>query len=1056
MAVVGILGVVITPLVEITKCLTIPLKREIGYLVHYKRNVENLKIKVTELGRKRNDVQGSVDVASRKGDVIKEEVLHWVRRVGEIEADMTRLDDELNQNRRYFVGWCPNCRWHYGLGKEAMNKIEEAKELLGEGNFSVVSLPAPPPSIESQPTGDFEVFDSTGTDMNLVVNALKDENVNIVGVYGMGGVGKTTLVTEVAKQVNREKLFNEIVMVTVSRNHIKTIQRDLGEKLGMKLEEENEDVRAGRLRERLQQKKPVLVILDDLWDELQLAKVGVPYGDDPNKDYKIVITSRSKYVCSLMGCKPLIEVQVLTFDNSWSLFRKKMGSVFDVTTLQDVAKDIVKECGGLPLAIITIAGALRNKERLVWEDALEQLKNSSPTEIPGMDRKVYSPLMLSYNYIEREKCKLLFLFCCLFEEDENIHMRDLLIYGIGEDLFPDVNTLTKAKKRLYTMVNNLIDSSLLLYGDKDGPYVRMHDLVRDVAIYIASEIDHGFLVKPRANLNEWPQMRNPNQYKRISLMRNEIVELSGTPMCPQMQTLLLQYNKKLPRTGYGIEYLGRIEDSFFQGMESLVVLDLSGASIPSLPTSISLLKNLRTLNLSSCWHLKDFSPQGQEKLEVLILRDSGIHELPKEIGRQSNLKLLDLSNTKNLNTIPRNTISQLGHLEELLMDNSFKNWEVEQTGGEWRAEVASFAELASLPALRILKIHVKNVECVYQEISYQWKNLEDFVINVGNHGDLTVDELHYFCRILMLNGILRPISDWVKKLLERTEFLEIMYCSKSSGLFQSDLLLLQRLHRLTELRVKYCEEFDEIFCYEGTIEGHPLLSRLRVLRLSDLDRLTSIWNGIVPSGTLPNLETVDVFSCERLCSLFSFALAQSIQQLQFLRIWRCPNMENLIWMEDIELTQLQSATIFQNLREVEIIACDSMKSVFSLSLGRGLQNLEKLVIDHCDGIEEIIIADDKGMGVVTEKVELPQLQVIELVDLPKLKCFFYQATVLELPLLDRVKVLNCPNLKRFPLEPQSIPNLKKIGTDSEWFEGLEWEDQSFKSRLQALSTDPRV
>ncbi|KAF8396805.1 hypothetical protein HHK36_018438 [Tetracentron sinense] len=1006
MAVIGILSVVITPLVAITKCLTIPLKREIGYLVHYKRNVENLKNLVAQLGYKRNDVQGSVDEAYRNGELIKEEVQHWVRRVGEIEAGMKRLHDEVKQNRRYFMRWCPNCRSHYGLGKEANKKIEDASKLLGEGNFSNVSLPTPPPSIESEPGGDFVAFESTGSDMNQVVNALKDENTKIVGVYGMGGVGKTTLVTEMGKQVKREKLFNIAIMVTVSRNHIKTIQSDLAEKLGMVLKDENVDVRGSRLMNRLQLEKTVLLILDDLWEELQLAQVG--YRAD-HKGCKIVITSRILDVCFWMRCQVNIKIKVLSDEESWSLFRMKTGPIVDSPTLQNVARGVVKECGGLPLAIVTLAGALRNKDRWVWEDALVQLKNSSPSEIPCMTTKVYSSLMWSYNYIESDESKLLFLFCCLFEEDKDIRMRDLLIYGIGEGFFLNVDTLFKAKRRLYTMVNNLMASSLLLHGDMDGPYVRMHDLVRDVAIFIASNINHGFLVKPRANLNKWPEMENLNQYKRISLMGNEIGELSGTPMCPQIRTLLLQHNRKLRRT----------EDCFFQEMESLVVLDLSGASnISSLPTSISLLKNLRTLNLSSCMCLKDLSLEGLEKLEVLILRKTYIPKLPAEISRLSNLKLLDLSDTYILKTIPGNTISILSHLEELLMCGSFSNWEVEQTGGERRAKVASFAELASMPALRILEIHVKN-----------------------------------FYRIMVLHNILRPISDWVKKLLERTELLELARCSKSTGLFQPDLLL-QRLHELTELRVEYCEELDEIFRYEGPIEGYPLLSRLRVLRLFHLERLTSIWNGIVPFKTLPNLETLDVIGCGRLRNLFSFALAQSIQRLQFLLISSCHNMENIILMEAIELTQFQSTTIFQNLREIVIQNCDSLKSVFSSSLALGLQNLEELAIRECKGIEEIITEDNYRMWVANEKVELPQLKIIELVGLPKLKSFFYQATDLELPSLVGIKIWDCPNLKRFPLKPQSMLNLKKMETSDEWFKGLEWEDQSFKSRLQPLRTDP--
>lgn len=49
------------------------------------------------------------------------------------------------------------------------------------------------------------------------MEALKDDNINVTGVYGIGGVGKTTLVKQVARQVIEDKLFNEVVMVVVSQ-----------------------------------------------------------------------------------------------------------------------------------------------------------------------------------------------------------------------------------------------------------------------------------------------------------------------------------------------------------------------------------------------------------------------------------------------------------------------------------------------------------------------------------------------------------------------------------------------------------------------------------------------------------------------------------------------------------------------------------------------------------------------------------------------------------------------------------------------------------------------
>ncbi|KAF8396996.1 hypothetical protein HHK36_018634 [Tetracentron sinense] len=1087
MATTDILSIVITPLAEIIKCLTTPLKPEISYLVHYKTNVQNLKNQVEKLILKKNDVSALVEVARRKNEVIKEEVQKWVTRVAEIEADMRRLEYEVNQNKRCFMSCCPSCSSHYGLGKEAMKKIDDANELLSEGNFPTVSRPAPPPSIESRPTGDFEAYESTQSNMNKIINALKDEKIKIIGVYGMGGVGKTTLVTEVAKKVKREKLCNEVVMVTVSQNpNIKKIQVELADNLGMKFDAETESVRAGELMNRLMQEKTILIILDDLWGEVELAKVGIPnpYKGE-HKGCKIVITSRDSDV---MRCQVNIEVKVLSDEESWSLFRMKTDGAVDSPALQNVARDVVKECGGLPLAIVTLGAALGNKDRLVWEDALVQLKKSSPSNIPGMNDKVYSSLMLSYDNIDGDETKLLFLFCCLFPEDYLIDVDYLLIYGMREGFFFNVDTLDEARGRLHTMVEKLKASSLLLYGkgygnsllsedvDSDGlgcfslvlnceiygkkcgQFVKMHDLVRDVAMSIASKSNHGFLAKPGKRLTELPEIEQLKQCKRISLMHNNICELSSMLECPHIRTLLLQYNSDLEK----------IQDSFFQGMKSLVVLDLSNTGISSLPRSISCLENLRTLNLGGS-KLQELSLEGLEKLEFLILKETKISKLPAEIGRLSKLMLLDLSGTHNIK-IPRNTIRKLRRLEELYMGNHFCELDVALAKGGTRENIAIFAEIASLPALRILEIKVKNEVCLSQDNSCLWKNLKEFAICVE---DYFIDNRFQSSRTMRLNYMFvldksNPVlANWVKDLLERAEDLTL-FCTEesrqnttmdhplaqqeeehrnSTSILQSDLL--QRLHILKYLKVAHYSNCDELFRYEGPECGHALLSKLKKLNLEDLEELTRIWNGVVPFGTLQNLEKLRVVRCRNLRNIFSLALSISTQRLGKLCIKECHSMENIILMEHIELQQLRSSTIFQNLRKIVISECNKLKHLLPASLAIGLQKLEELSICKCEGIE-VIIAEEERIGV--HKVMLPLLTHVNLDDLPNLKSFFYQVRDLELPSLVCINIWKCPNLRRFPLEPESAPNLDKIKANKEWFRELEWEG-NFKTRLQPLLDD---
>ncbi|CAL5422971.1 unnamed protein product [Camellia sinensis] len=104
----------------------------------------------------------------------------------------------------------------------------------------------------STSTGGDNGFESRISTMREVMEALKDDNIHMIGICGMGGIGKTTMVKDVAQKVKTGNLFDEVVMTAVSQQpDLKKIQRNLAELLGLKLEDESEFARASRLRERI-------------------------------------------------------------------------------------------------------------------------------------------------------------------------------------------------------------------------------------------------------------------------------------------------------------------------------------------------------------------------------------------------------------------------------------------------------------------------------------------------------------------------------------------------------------------------------------------------------------------------------------------------------------------------------------------------------------------------------------------------------------------------------------------------------------------------------------
>ncbi|KAK2639462.1 hypothetical protein Ddye_027257 [Dipteronia dyeriana] len=135
-----------------------------------------------------------------------------------------------------------------------------------------------------------------------------------------------------------------------------------------------------------------------------------------------------------------------------------------------------------------------------------------------------------------------------------------------------------------SIIENLKDSCLLEHGAGEGT-VKMHDVVRDVAIWISSSLEDGCksLVRSGFGLTRISEAEMSQSLKRVSFMHNKITELSDCDnCCPETVSLLLQGNLSLIR----------ISDGFLQAFQSLKVLNLSGTRIQSLPQSILQLSDL--------------------------------------------------------------------------------------------------------------------------------------------------------------------------------------------------------------------------------------------------------------------------------------------------------------------------------------------------------------------------------------------------------------------------------------------------------------------------------
>ncbi|GAB4836867.1 hypothetical protein Ancab_039540 [Ancistrocladus abbreviatus] len=280
-----------------------------------------------------------------------------------------------------------------------------------------------------------------------VIDSSEEESVatQVVSVVGAGGAGKTTLARRIYNNIEVNNHFDQKVWITISQqwNGGNLLLDLLRQTRGIHGEERN-STQAWRQRDIVEKihhflsGRRYLVVLDDMWatDAWDAICSALPR----RRGSKVIITTRNNDLPPHAdGNYKIHEPRLLTEEQRWDLLKKmaidgRYTGVADIARLEELGRDMTRKCGGLPLAIVTLAGLLRTKHRLDEWEYVNSILSSKLLKLKGpahYGKSVYETFQLSYLDLPHY-LKPCFLYLALIPEDAEFPTGLLTRLWIGE------------------------------------------------------------------------------------------------------------------------------------------------------------------------------------------------------------------------------------------------------------------------------------------------------------------------------------------------------------------------------------------------------------------------------------------------------------------------------------------------------------------------------------------------------------------------------------------------------------------------------------------------
>ncbi|KAG7964423.1 hypothetical protein I3843_09G169800, partial [Carya illinoinensis] len=478
-----------------------------------------------------------------------------------------------------------------------------------------------------------------------------NDDVRMVGIHGIGGIGKTTIAKAVynlfAGQF-QSCSFLANVQETTNRCSLVQLQETLlSETLGM-----NTNLKLGNasrginvIKDRLCHKK-VILVLDDVNELGQLEKLA---GDKNwfGSGSRIIITSRDQHVLDTHGVETKYQVGGLSHVDalqllSWNAFKTS----YPEKGYEELTNSVVQYAKGLPLALVVLGSHLYGRSKLEWKSAIREIQRS-------LHKEIYEILKISFDALEDNEKAIFLDIACFFNGEDKDYVTTNLE---ASDFDPVIGVQVLIERSLVIVYKNklLMHDLIQLMGRNIVHQESPNELVKRSRLWSHEDILHVLVENTGTNaiqgikldlLREKDILLNSRAFTKMKRLRLLIIRNSCFSKGP----------KSLPNQLRFLDWVGYPSPSLPSNFspQKLVVLNMCQSKIKQFER-IKVCENLRAVNFSCCEYLTcipDVSMMANlESLDLLGCRN--LVEVHESVGFLKKLFRLDVINCSKLRRLP--------------------------------------------------------------------------------------------------------------------------------------------------------------------------------------------------------------------------------------------------------------------------------------------------------------------------------------------------------------------------------------------------------------------